>query len=90
MNYIKLFENFEEEEEKKTIDDYPMSVRSIYKRFNQTARESINDNLERFAKMSKRVFYNKNKDWREYFKDKKVKNLNTLTEVMKSLENWIK
>ena len=91
MKYLKLFENFEEEKEiKQTIDDYPQSVKHIYKRFNSNARKSINDNLDKFAKIAKKVFYNDKKNWKDYFKDKNVKNLNNLTEVVDSLEKWLK
>jgi len=86
MIYLKLFENFDE----KSINDYPQSVRHIYKRFNKKSRESINDNLERFAKIAKKTFYNTNKSWKDYFKQKEVKTLNNLTEVVASLEKWLK
>ena len=92
MKYIKVFETFDDSmddlEDKQSIEDYPLSVRQIYKRFNPSAKKSINDNLEKFAKIAKRVFYDE-KNWKKYFDDKEFKNLNTLTEVIDSLEKWI-
>lgn len=88
MKHIKLFEKFEEEVEKKTINDYPKSVYEIYKRFSTHAQKSIDDNLDKFAKIAKRVYYS-NKNWKEYFKDKKVIKLNTLNDIVYSLEKWM-
>jgi hypothetical protein len=88
MKHIKLFENYQED--KKIIEDFPQSVKHIYKRFNSQARKSIEDNLERFAKVAKKVFYNDKKNWKDYFKNKEVKNLNNLTQVIDSLEKWLK
>lgn len=87
MKYIKLYENFEDRE--KSIDDYPVSVKYIYRKFNDNAKKSINDNLEIFAKLAKRTFYG-TKNWKFYFRSKDVKNLNKFDEIQKSLENWIK
>lgn len=83
-------ERIEELERKKTIEDYPQSVKHIYKRFNSQARKSIDDNVEKFVKIAKKVFYNDKKSWKDYFKDKEVRNLNNLTQVMDSLEKWLK
>lgn len=87
MKYLQLFENFEK---KKTIEDFPQSVKNIYKRFNSQARKSIDDNVDKFAKLAKKVFYNDKKGWKDYFKNKEVKNLNNLTQVVDSLEKWLK
>lgn len=75
---------------KKTIDDYPQSVRLVYNRFNDLARKSINDNPEVFAKIAKKVFYS-NKPWKDFFinNKKEVKNINTLSDAVSSLEKWL-
>lgn len=88
MKYLQLFENFDEK--KKTIEDFPQSVKNIYKRFNSQSRKSIDDNVDKFAKVAKKVFYNDMKSWKDYFKNKEVKNLNNLTQVVDSLEKWLK
>jgi len=88
MKYLQLFENFDEK--KKTIEDFPQSVKNIYKRFNSQSRKSIDDNVDKFAKVAKKVFYNDKKSWKDYFKNKEVKNLNNLTQVVDSLEKWLK
>lgn len=80
MKYIKIFEDYE---------DTSQSVKHIYKRFSLEARKSIDDNFSRFEKIAKKVFYNKDKDWKDYFKNKDVKKIKTLTEVMNSLEKWL-
>jgi hypothetical protein len=91
MKHLKLFEDFQEKvEDEKKIEDFPQSVKHIYKRFNSQARKSIDDNVEKFAKIAKKVFYNDKKNWKDYFKNKEVKNLNNLTQVIDSLEKWLK
>lgn len=90
MKYIVKYKNFENVESPTKIEEYPLSVKRIYNRFNERARKSIDDNPVRFAKIAKKIYYNANKNWKEYFKQKEVKNLNNLTEVMASLENWIR
>ena len=95
LKHIKLTnESAQEEDEPEiktpSIEDYPQSVKLIYKRFNPVARKSINDNVEKFAKLAKRVFYYDAKSWKDYFNNKEVKKLNTLTDVLQSLEEWMK
>lgn len=87
MKYILEFQNFED---KITIDEYPVSVRKIYNKYSERARNSINDNLPKFAKLAKKVYYNTNKNWKDYFKQKGIKDLNNLSEVVTSIENWLK
>jgi hypothetical protein len=48
------------------------------------------DNVEKFTKMNKKVLYNDKRSWKDYFKNKGVKNLNNLTQVLDSLEKWLK
>lgn len=87
MKHIKLFENFETKI--KSIEDYPVSVKSIHNRFNQKQQKSINDNLEKFAKIAKKLFYC-SKNWKEYFKNKThIQKLNNLNEIVNSIQNWI-
>lgn len=89
MKHIKLFEKFQEEEEEiKTIEDYPSSVKLLYKRFNMKQQKSINDNLEKFAKIAKKLFYS-NKDWKEYFKNRNVQKLEKLNDIVSSMEKWM-
>jgi hypothetical protein len=91
MKYLKLFEKFQDVEiDKKTIEDYPNSVKSIYNRFNQKQQKSINDNLEKFAKIAKKLFYS-SKNWKNYFQKNKlqIQKLNNLTEITNSIEKWM-
>jgi len=95
MKHLKLFENFSSQEEPEnwvanSIEDYPQSVKLIYRRFNSDAKKSIDDNPDRFAKIAKKVYYYDKKKWKDYFDNKEVKKLNTLTDVVKSLEEWMK
>jgi hypothetical protein len=93
MKHLKLFENFstqDEPEVKMTIEDYPQSVKLLYRRFNSDARKSIDDNPEKFAKIAKRAYYYDKKKWKDFFDNKEIKKLKTLTDVVISLEEWMK
>lgn len=67
MKYILEFKKFEYVD---TIDVYPVSVKRIYNKYSDRARKSINDNLPKFAKLAKKMYYNTNKNWKDYFKQK--------------------
>ena len=89
-NILSHWKDEEHDEIKNTINDYPQSVKLIYKRFNSDARKSIDDNPDKFAKIAKKVYYYNKKKWKDFFDNKEVKKLNTLTDVVKSLEDWMK
>ena len=74
----------------KKIEDYPMSVRTIFNRFNPEQRGSISDNLEKFAKTAKKLYYNGKKSWKELFTSGEVKDLVTCNEIIDYIEEWIK
>lgn len=89
MKHLLLFESFTEEEKEK-IDNYPFCVKILYRKFNKKAQLSINDNLDKFAKVAKKVFYSENKKWKDFFQNKEIKKIDTLSEVINAFEKWLK
>ena len=91
MKHIKIFEDFQPDAKvEKTIEDYPGAVKLIYRRFNSKQHKSINDNLEKFAKASKKLFYS-SKDWKKFFSEnkKKIQQLERLNDIVDLIEKWL-
>lgn len=91
MKHLKKFnENTFDEKVDTThkIDDYPMSVRTIYNRFTLDQKKFLeSEDLENFAKYAKRLYYNK-KSWKDFF-NRKIKELKSTDQVISNIKNWI-
>lgn len=84
MKYLKKFN-----ESVVCISNYPQSVRLVYNRFSSEQKKSIDSNLEKFSKAAKRLFYKSGKNWKEFF-SKDVKKLKNLSEIIDSMNAWMK
>jgi len=74
--------------EYKTIDDYPQSVRLIYNRLTPDQKKFVDDNVEKFAKVAKKMFYKGDKDWKKFF-TKETKKIDSLSELINSMNSYM-